>query len=449
MNLQFDNDEFLGNTQEIFNQNFQEFNTHTCNLLYSATNLWNDFRTDFAQLSSPMVAAFNAVSTTSAFWKSSSDLVSNLQKYWLQPIMIVYPDSFDMVVDVETVQTKLNSQINYSIDPTNYYDEQLLRVECMVRNFNPTFLDNTIAYSDLYRLNQNNLSAVNIDQILSEQNRIATSKNTTVNNLTDYMSYKNKINSLIPYANAVLKKNVTQSVKIENIDELRGLSNSIEFDKIFYSTELINFSQRDLSQLYCLFDQFKLIDIKYRPLAVIGDTLTTNEIMYFDGKNIFNSIVHALYFKKVNNRWVYWPDKFIDICRNLSCKPCNDIIDINAQYGDRSCPGRALFSLTPCVGDELVPVPSSNDLITGNQRFAEHVGFFVDLRRGDVIIKYYVNSLQGSSLNYPSSSFLLPGTYELLQQSAYQTCSDFPVYDMGPLNISPPQIVDILSELFA
>ena len=185
--------EYLGNSLELINSNFQELNIDICNMSYSANSFWNPFFDQYNQIKNELDNTYNVVAAASASWRSASDMITNLKKYWLQPINIVYPESFDVIVDVETV----TNWANRNISPQSFYEDQLLRVECLTRNYNKTQLEDSRYYPLLNTSQILNPSALNIDQIQGIQDALATKYNTNVDDASYFFSYKNQIELFI------------------------------------------------------------------------------------------------------------------------------------------------------------------------------------------------------------------------------------------------------------
>lgn len=438
--------QYLGNTLVTINDQFQQLNISTCNMLYSSVD-WTSYTTTLNTMADRLNSMFTFVSNASAGWKSSSDMIANLHKYWMQPIMIMYPSTFNVTVDLETVSNWINAQTAYTLNPINFYEDQLLRVECLTKNYNTDIgLSGSRLYSDLFSTGVVAGSSSSIDKILERQEELSTEYNIPVHEVQSYLSLNNQIDLLVASVNSRILKYPDVDA-IEGVAGLRSISSYIKFDGEFISNEWSNFSQNDLSQIYSLIDQFKTIDKIYAPLEIKVAAITSTDLLYFKSKNVWNNITHAFYFKRVDTSWVYWPDPFIDVCLNNNCNPCVDLIDINGQYTeDRDCPAQGLYVLIQCPASavEQFPTPTLSALVTGNSIFTSYQGGFVDLNIAGNIGKYYVSS--DYTNNYPASSYLLPGSYIFVGESDHQSCVP---YDMGPLNISTPEVVDILSELFA
>jgi len=439
--------QYLGNSLLSINDQFQQLNISTCNLLYSSSN-WSSLSETLNNISDRLNETFSVVSEISGRWKSSSDIVANLSKYWLQPIMVVYPTSFNVAVDVETVATWINAQNLYSLNPINFYEDQLIRVECITKNYNSQSLVGQAYFKKLLSTGVVSGSAASIDQILVQRDEKVSEYGVANHQVQNYLSLKNQIDLIISAINSRTSK--YKIAAITDVAGLREIKNYITFSSIrgtFSSTEWSSISQIDLKQLYSLIDQFKTIDRIFAPLEIIVSEISEEDLLYFDIGNVYNNIVHALYFKRVGTSWVYWPDPLIDICLANNCVPCNDLIDVNGQYTvDRSCPNQASYLLIRCPENAVddFPVPTLSSMITGNSIFSEYQGQFVDLNIGGDIAKYYISV--ADTISYPASSYLLPGTYTFIGESDYQSCIS---YGIEPLNISTPQIVDILSELFS
>jgi hypothetical protein len=338
--------------------------------------------------------------------------------------MVVYPSTFNVLVDVETVTTWINAQNLYSLNPINFYEDQLLRVECITKNYNSPSLVGQAYFNQLLSTGVVSGSATSIEHIIAQRDEIAAEYNVANHQVQNYLSLKNQIDLLISAINSRTSK--YKIAAITDVAGVRAIKDYITFISIhgtFSSTEWSSFSQIDLKQIYSLLDQFKTIDRIFAPLEIIVEPISDADLLYFDIGNVYNNIVHALYFKRVGTSWVYWPDPLIDICLANNCVPCNDLIDVNGQYSvDRSCPNQASYLLIRCPDNAVddFPVPTLSSMITGNSIFGEYQGQFVDLDIGGDIAKYYISVVD--TISYPASSYLLPGTYTFIGESTIQSC---------------------------
>jgi len=87
--------ESIGNSLSSITYNFRNLDIQTCNLEYSATNLWNAAYNTFANLSANWVQSQQTVATLSSCWQDTYTTVSQSSAFWLKPITIIYPFPFD------------------------------------------------------------------------------------------------------------------------------------------------------------------------------------------------------------------------------------------------------------------------------------------------------------------------------------------------------------------
>ena len=74
--------------------NFSALDAETCNLGFSAENVWNPLYTEFSTNSALWNSVFTTVNSFSACWQSTYNTVQSMSAAWISPITIIYPNIF-------------------------------------------------------------------------------------------------------------------------------------------------------------------------------------------------------------------------------------------------------------------------------------------------------------------------------------------------------------------
>lgn len=324
--------EYLGNSLQKFNSNMNELNVRT-DRLYSDSNKWNSMASTFFSLFSTLNSFSTFVESISSNWKRSADLVYNLRGYWEEPIHIVYKNTFTCVANMTEIETWLNDNFpSSSFSPT-----QIVRCDFLCKNYSAEGLE-----------------GVRIKEYKPEvQELLAANYSVTVNEINDFLSYKNILESLIVVFNALFRKYGRESLNISGIDAITEVVNYVYYNAntdSFESVELKQFSQTDLKMFHSYVFQYETVIVKYN-LYVQRNFLNipNNVLVQFQPLNVSNYTGGRFFFKIRNGRWSYHDYKNIEFCAANLCNDCYDALPINELYlGEKDCPQRFKYLLTEC-----------------------------------------------------------------------------------------------------
>jgi hypothetical protein len=327
--------EYLGNSLQKFNSNMNELNVRT-DILYSDSNKWNSLINEFLQIYNDLFSLTTNVQSNSSLWGSASDIVYNISGYWEEPIQIVYKNTFNGVANLIEIETWLNDNFPSS----NFSPTQILRCDYLCKNYSPEGLDGI-------RITQYK------PEILQE---LASDYFVSVNEIFDFLSYKNQLESLMVVFNALFRKYGKNDLIITGIEQMSTLSDLVVFNRnidSFQSSTLENFNSTDLQIFHSYVSQYNIIIQKYNLYVQRNfEDIPTNVLVQFQPKNVSVHTGGYFFFKIRNGRWSYHEYKNIEFCAINTCSDCYNVLDINKLYGEKDCPQRFKYLLTEC---EFVP----------------------------------------------------------------------------------------------
>lgn len=115
-------DEDIGLSRETIQFNFDNLNSHVCNLETSAAEVWNPTFTIVAEASAKWNSVLSTVQNLSAGWQSAYATVLATSATWLDPITVIYPSPFPAnmtSIDVEALITWANASLPISSTTIN------------------------------------------------------------------------------------------------------------------------------------------------------------------------------------------------------------------------------------------------------------------------------------------------------------------------------------------
>lgn len=324
--------EYLGNSLYKFNSNMNELNVRM-DRLYSDSNKWNSMASTFFNLFGTLNSLSNFVESNSANWKRASDLVYNLRGYWEEPIQIVYKNTFNCVANMPEIETWLNDNFPSS----NFSPTQILRCDYLCKNYSAEGLEGD-------RIKEYNPQL---------QELLASNYSVSVNEVYDFLSYKNILESLIVVFNSLFRKYGKNSLNITGIDAMTAVVNYVYYNAnndLFETSELANFSQTDLKIFHSYVYQYETVIQKYNLYVQRNFLNIPNSVLVqFEPRNVSNYTGGRFFFKIRNGRWSYHDYTSIEYCASSNCSDCYDILPINELYpSEKDCPQRFKYLLTEC-----------------------------------------------------------------------------------------------------
>ena len=323
--------EYLGNSLEKFNSNMNELNVRM-DILYSNSNKWNSLADAFNSTFNDLNSFATFVNENSGYWKRSSDLVYNLRGYWEEPIQIVYKNVFSCVANMLEIETWLND----NFPSENFSPTQIIRCDYLCNNYSADGLDGS-------RVREYKPEVME---------KLAANYSVTVQEIFDFLSYKNQLESLIVVFNALFRKYGKDSLNITGIDAITSVINLVTYNSnydVFESTELKDFSQTDLKLFHSYVYQYSVVMEKYNLYTRRNfQNIPNSVLVQFEPKNINVSTGGRFFYKIRNGRWSYHDYTSIEFCSDKLCNDCYDSLPINELYGEKDCPQRFKYLLTEC-----------------------------------------------------------------------------------------------------
>jgi hypothetical protein len=327
--------EYLGNGLVKINSNMNEFNVRV-DLLYNNIENWESLN-NFNFLKNKFDQLYTVLTSFSADWKSTADLVYNVKGYWEQPILIAFHRTFNFVANFVEIETWLNENF-----PTREFSPtQIIRCDFLCKNYNDESLDG-------FRL-------VNYDPIKAEEK--ASFYGTTSKKVYRFLGIKNQLNSIIFLINALLRKYNNTSYIINRIQDLSVYSSFIGYNKslnTFFSEELKDFSPTDLAYFQTYITQYNNVYKIYQRDYIQLESIPADDLLIFDLRDVAITSGGSFFFKNIKDYWTYYPYTNIEFCPKNVCSDCYDEIDINNLYKNREyCNGIPKYILTEC--GETIP----------------------------------------------------------------------------------------------
>lgn len=323
--------EYLGNSLEKFNSNMNELNVRI-DRLYSDTNKWNALADAFNSTFNDLNNFATFVNENSGYWKRSSDLVYNVKGYWEEPIQIVYKNTFSCVANMLEIETWLND--NFPAE--NFSPTQIIRCDYLCNNYSA-----------------DGLNGARIREYKPEvMEKLAANYSVTVQEVFEFLGFKNQLESLIVVFNALFRKYGKTSLNITGIDAITSVVNLVTYNPnydIFESSELKDFSQTDLKLFHSYVYQYYVVLEKYNLYTRRNfQDIPNSVLVQFEPKNINVGTGGRFFYKIRNGNWSYHDYTSIEFCSDKLCNDCYDALPINELYGEKDCPQRYKYLLTEC-----------------------------------------------------------------------------------------------------
>lgn len=312
----------IGNAQEDINENFQFLDIRTCKIVDTKYKL-DPFFSFVQTLSADLMSWESTIHSLSGAWRATASLVHAASGYWLEPITFMYPSTFVALGNFPEIENWLQE----TFAPTDFADEQIIRVTFGVKNYDPIAVNNT--YMD----------NVSIDTLEA----LAVNYGLTVADITKYIVYTNHVNSAIYVVNNILKRLNKTNLYIKDRNGLRTMLNKFSINKRMLSNnDLVDVAQYDLKLIYSYLIQYELLDKEYERLLELAiDKLPALVLNKFFNQNLFNTYIGSFCFlRDAEGYWEYIPDCNIKYCVDDVCGDCWDYVDPNTLYPDRTCKGR-------------------------------------------------------------------------------------------------------------
>lgn len=323
--------EYLGTSLVKFNSNMNELNVRMDNL-YSQMFEMEPFISSFISLSADLLGFTNLIASLSGNWKMSADLVYNLRGYWEAPILISYSKTFNCIANYLEIQTWLNENFPSS----NFSPTQIIRCDFLCKNYSSDALAST--------------------RVLTYQpetmESLANAYNTTVDDVFNYLGYKNQLEALLSVFNFLLRKYNKTDLILESIDEIENITNLVIYNfnsNLFESSELNEFSQTDLIYFHSYVSQYNNIKPKYDFYVSRNlNDIPQAAINQFEPRNVYVNSGGSFFYRIVNGKWVYHFYTGSEYCASANCNDCFDSLPVNELYGEKDCPQRFKYLLTEC-----------------------------------------------------------------------------------------------------
>ena len=398
-------DQFLaaGNTLKNINYYMSSINVDLCRNLQNEYAL-SPFFTTIQDFSASFNDLTKIVKSLSANWVNTSSLTYNLSGYWLEPITIVYENTFNLAANINEIETWLDT--NFA---STFATGQILKVSSGVKNYSSDSLNNTFLPS-----------SISTDYL----NGLANAYNQKLSDINRYLSFKNHITSYISILNNIFKQLGKKAYLIDNEAQLSTYYNSFSvFENTLTSTLLLDIEQDKLSLIYSYLAQYILIKDDYDHLIELGiNTIPANILTAINTQNIFITYFMDFCFLQTNGKWKYIPDCRIKFCANQYCYDCYEYIDPNSVYDRSGCPLNSKYQLTTCEGDVY---------LLGNSLFETYKNQYIDIIIDNVEVKALVEDIK-PNVNYPNSFVLLSNRYSVNGISSYQNCGVPPTTTLAP-----------------
>lgn len=326
--------EYLGNSLVKINENFNEMNVRVDNL-YSEKQKWDGFFTLIQSISSNIQHFVNTIPGLTGNWKETSDLVYNVKGFWEEPILVVYPKTFNMVGNYLEVQTFLNE--NFSCD--NFSPTQLLKCDFLCKNYNP----------DKFQLTPY------IGEKRPTLEAYAKQYSVTIEEVYSYLSYLNQIKSVTNVLNSLFLKVSQRDLVVADWRDVQQYENYVSYDYTkneFFSTE-VDMEQYDLKFFYSYIVQYKSIYTKLNNyISKKIDTIPQFILDQFTNRSIEVFIGGTFYFKNINNSWELFPYYGNEYCAGSYCFDCYSSINVNDLYNyEKPCYNSFEYLLDECYGN--------------------------------------------------------------------------------------------------
>lgn len=323
--------EYLGTSLTKFNSNMQELNIRIDNL-YSQIFGMESFVSSFAALSSDLEGFTSNIQTLSSNWKRSSDLVYNLRGYWEAPVLIAYKSTFNCVANYIEIETWLNE----NFPPENFSPTQVVRCDFLCKNYSTDALASTRIRT--------------YEPTVMES--LANLYNTTVNDIFNYLGYKNQLEALLAVFNYLFRKYSKTDLVLDDIEGISAITSFVTYNyntRNFESAVLDNFSQSDLKYFDSYVRQYNNIKDRYQYYVDRNfNSIPQSAINQFEPRNIEVTTGGSFFFNIQNSRWTYHYYNGSEYCASENCNDCYDALPVNELYGEKECPQRFKYLLTEC-----------------------------------------------------------------------------------------------------
>jgi hypothetical protein len=324
----------LGNSLQTINQNFSILDTRNC--IYDADrDKYEGFFSQIESLSSKFINFTTKNQELSSTFKDTSNLVYNLQDYWLNPITLVYPRTFAQIANYQEIGTWLNN--NFS----NLAKNQVVKVQFIVKTFDDILMSNS-------RLEKFSVESLGT---------LANTYNLKIADIQNYIVLDNHVKTIIATISNILSRLLIK-FQLKTYTDLEVLYNSFSVKRGVVSSNLLTtLSYTNLLLVWSFLLQYSLIRQRYINLSTLGiPAIPSNVISKFNTKNIYESFIGDFCFKNTGATWTFLPSCDRNVCLLDQCDDCYDSINVNALYSsDNNCKNTVKYVLRECENVEREP----------------------------------------------------------------------------------------------
>ena len=301
--------------------------------LYEDSTKWNSLFNTLNSMSSNLAGFVTDIPAVSSTWKTTADLVYNVQGFWEEPILVVFHKTFNMVGNFLEVRNWLNT----NFDVSEFSPTQLIRCDFLCKNYTPEKFKQ-------YPVLKENRLALEV---------YAKTYNVKINEVYTYLSHLNQLNSIKNILNSILVRNSRKDLYISSWDELSNYTTYVGYNyrtHVFTSTEFTNFSETDLQYFYSYMIQYKVLQEKMNLLLSKNiDDIPEFILNQFTNKNLEVYNGGSFFFRNNGESWDLYPYIGTEFCTSGNCSDCYDIIDVNKLYtGEKPCFNSFEYELEEC-----------------------------------------------------------------------------------------------------
>ena len=341
--IEIQQDTPLGNSLDEMNQNFHLMNIRICKLQEDIKK-WTGMFDSLQSIKDRLNNNTATIERVKQRYIDAANIVYNIRPYWELPIALVYAPGFDTIGNFNEVRLWLLDNFN----PSDFIDNQLIRVEFLIRNYSPEIFDQ-------YPIGE--LSSTAMDSI-------AGTYGISSRHILSYLSVLNQLRQTVSSMNNIFTR-AKLNWEILESEQVHILFDSIKYDAgQFTSTLMTELSEADLQLLHCLADQYiNLFEPALPQFDNIVNDFPAELLERFDNNLIFSNFGHHFNFIKTNNSWEYYPNDLVPHGQGFNCNSCFSIIDTQKIYTNDDCGFRASFELIECslpnssYGEPLIPTP--------------------------------------------------------------------------------------------
>ncbi len=386
----------IGNGLENINSNFQFLNTRLCNVSQD-TARYDRLFTEIGLLTGGISDLHTRLGTNSSLWVDTATIVHNVSGYWLEPITLMYENTFNTLANYEEVENWLTD----TFGSTTFNSKQILKVNYVVKNFDPDALDG-------YPLE--NVSVEVLDAL-------AASYNKQTYDIQKFITYRNHVGAIISLINNILqiinRLDLTVN-EVEDLDEIFG-SFSI-FRRRLSSSILTGVSDYYLKVIYSTLTQWNTIKDQYNILVDSGiPSIPSSVLLRFNTQNIYGTFIGSFcfLFNASTNKWEYIPDCSINFCVDDYCTDCYGYVDPNTLYDDNNCKLNARYVLSACFTNEI--------FVASYAQLENYLDVYADIDIDGTVNRYFVFEMPYNFV-YPNSAVLFNSSFGDITFGSSQGC---------------------------